>query len=268
VARPIVFCSDYGLEDEFVGVCHGVIARIGPEARVIDLAHTVTRHDVAEGAALLARAAPYMPVDSVYLAVVDPGVGSERRPIALESTSGALLVGPDNGLLVPALDALGGAARAVRIAEPRYLLARISRTFHGRDVFAPAAAHLAIGVPLQELGPDQDPSSLETLQLPRPEIRDRTLLSSVLGLDRFGNVQLNVGTRDLEAAGLSDAEELRLETPRDRRTVRLVHAFSDVPDGELAALIDSSGFLALIVNRGSAALELGLEAGDGLVIRR
>jgi S-adenosylmethionine hydrolase len=266
VSRPIVFCSDYGLQDEFVGVCHGVIARIAAEATVIDLAHGLTRHDVAEGAALLARSAPHMPEDSVYLAVVDPGVGSERRPVAVDSSSGASLVGPDNGLLIPALDALGGATRTVEIADPRYLLAPVSRTFHGRDVFAPAAAHLAIGVSLEELGPTVDPSTLERLDLPSPQIRGGGLQAAVLGVDRFGNVQLNVRQRHLQSAGLSDSTTLHLKTPRDDRTVKLAHTFSDVPEGEMAALIDSSGFLALIVNRGSAADVLGLGAGDELVI--
>jgi S-adenosylmethionine hydrolase len=268
VPRPVVFCSDYGLEDEFVGVCHGVIARIAPDAQIIDLAHAVKRHDVVEGATILARSAPFMPLDAVYLAVVDPGVGSERRPVAMSAAAGALLVGPDNGLLGPALDVLGGATHAVQIAEPDYLLSPVSRTFHGRDVFAPAAAHLSIGLPLERLGPALAPATLERLDLPRPEIREGTVLSSVLGVDRFGNVQLNVGEDDLEAAGLSDAATLRLETPREHRTVHRVHTFSDAPEGEMAALIDSSGFLAVIVNRGSAARVLRVERGNGVVLAR
>jgi S-adenosyl-L-methionine hydrolase (adenosine-forming) len=266
VTRTIVFCSDYGLEDEFVGVCHSVIARIAPEARIIDLAHGLSRHDLTAASVLLVRSIPFMPPDSVLLGVVDPGVGSKRRALAVESASGAFLVGPDNGLFGPALVVLGGASRAVQIASPEYLLSPVSTTFHGRDVFAPAAAHLANGLKLEELGPPIDPSTLEALDLPRPEIRADSLLCSVLGVDRFGNIQLNVGEGDLAAAGLSDAPKLRLETPREHRAIERARTFSDVPAGEIAAVIDSSGFLALIVNRGSASDLLELEPGDTLVI--
>jgi S-adenosylmethionine hydrolase len=266
VARPIVFCSDYGLGDEFVGVCHGVIARLAPQARIIDLTHGITRHDVAEASMVLARSVPFMPPDSIFLAVVDPGVGSERRPVAAEVASGAFLVGPDNGLFGPVLEVLGGASRAVQIASPRYLLSPVSNTFHGRDVFAPAAAHLANGLVLGELGPSLDVSSLVSLDLPKPEINGSNLLCSVLGVDGFGNVQLNVGERDLDAAGLSEATRLRVETPREHHTIVRARTFADVPPGDMAALIDSSGFLALVVNRGDASEVLKLERGDGLVL--
>jgi S-adenosylmethionine hydrolase len=268
VARPIVFCSDYGVRDEFTGVCHGVIARIAPEARVIDLTHGIERHDVEEAALVLARSVQFMPVDAVYLAVVDPGVGSERRPVAVEVTSGALLVGPDNGLLTPACRTLGGATRAVQLASPQYLLSPASSTFHGRDLFAPAAAHLARGVALEELGPPVDPSTLHDAGIPRAEVKGDSIRCAVLSVDGFGNVQLNVRASELAEAGLSEAHELRVETARGDRTLPRVRTFSDVPAGHAAALVDSSGYLALVVNGGNAAAELSLERRDGLVLAR
>jgi S-adenosylmethionine hydrolase len=268
VARPIVFCSDYGVRDEFAGVCRGVIARIAPEARVIDLTHGIERHDVEEAALMVARSVQFMPVDAVYLAVVDPGVGSERRPVAVEVASGALLVGPDNGLLTPACRRLGGATRAVQVAAAQYLLSPTSSTFHGRDLFAPAAAHLARGVALDELGPPFDPSTLQDVATPRAEVKGDSILCSVLSVDGFGNLQLNVGEGELAEAGLSEARELRVETSRGHRTLLRVQTFSDVPAGHLAALVDSSGYLALVVNKGNAAAELSLARGDGLVLAR
>jgi len=168
MARPIVFVTDYGLADGFVGICHGVMARIAPEARVIDLTHAIPRQDVMRGALVLGRATDFMPGDAVYAAVVDPGVGSERRSIAVHAASGAVLVGPDNGLLSMAWDAFGGAVAAVEIAAEDVVLQPVSKTFHGRDVFAPAAAHLAHGLPLERMGPSVDPAGLRALELAAP----------------------------------------------------------------------------------------------------
>jgi S-adenosyl-L-methionine hydrolase (adenosine-forming) len=263
-----VFLSDFGAKDEFAGVCRGVIARIAPAARVIDLTHGIERHDIVEAALVLARSVPFMPGDAVYLGVVDPGVGSERRPVAVEAASGALLVGPDNGLLMPACRTLGGPNRAVQIATPRFLPSPVSATFHGRDLFAPAAAHLADGVALEELGPSLDLPTLQDVVIPRAEVEGDTILCSVLSIDGFGNVHLNVGKPELGEAGLSKAQEIGLETPRGRRTIPRVRTFSDVPEGHMAALIDSSGYLALVVNRGSAAGVLSMQRGDGLVLAR
>jgi S-adenosylmethionine hydrolase len=253
--RAIVFLTDYGLGGEFVGVCHGVIARIAAEARVIDLTHSVPRQDVLQGAVALARAVRFMPEDAVYLAVVDPGVGSERRPVAVGASSGALLVGPDNGLLSMAWEALGGAARAVEIVSEDVLLHPVSSTFHGRDVFAPAAAHLAAGLALEALGPSVDPGSLARLDLPGPMVTPGVVGARVVAIDGFGNVQLNVVPEDLEAAGLRGVLSF------GRWTVPRAATFADVPRGAIAAIVDSQGFLALVVNHGSAARVLGLEPG-------
>jgi S-adenosyl-L-methionine hydrolase (adenosine-forming) len=260
MTRPIVFCTDYGLSDEFVGVCKGVIARIAPQAQVIDLTHAIRRQDVVHGALVLGRAARFMPKDAVFLAVVDPGVGTSRRPIAVRSGSGGVLVGPDNGLLSMAWDQLGGAEAAVEISSEDILLRPVSETFHGRDVFAPAAAHMASDAPLEGLGPGVPVSELETVDLAKPMVAGGVVGGRVVGVDGFGNVQLNVTASDLEAAGLRDAVELG-----DRR-IPIVGTFADVPPGRAGALIDSQGFLAIAVNRGNAAESLGLGRGDPVVL--
>ena len=260
MTRPLVFLTDYGIADEFVGVCHGVMARIAPDARIVDLTHAVPRQDVMRGALTLGRATGYMPEDAVYVAVVDPGVGSERRSIAVLAGSGALLVGPDNGLLSLAWEALGGATAAVEITSDAVVLLPVSRTFHGRDVFAPAAAHLAAGIPLGDLGPEMAVEDLHVLELPGPMVAAGAIGARVTGIDGFGNVQLNVGLRDLEAADLGDRLTVR------RRQAPRVGIFADVPPGSLAAIIDSQGQLALVVNRGSAAEMLGLAVGKTIVL--
>lgn len=260
MTRPIVFLTDYGLADEFVGVCHGVIARIAPDARVVDLTHAVPRQDVMRGALTLGRATPYMPADAVYVAVVDPGVGSERRSVGVRSASGAVLVGPDNGVLSLAWEALGGAEHAVAIASELVLLQPVSRTFHGRDVFAPAAAHLAAGMALEELGPEISVEELRALELPGPMVSSGAIGARVTGVDGFGNVQLNVTPADLDSAGLGPVLSVRgRQAPR-------VGIFADVEEGGLAAIVDSQGQLALVVNRGSAADSLGLTIGKTVVI--
>jgi S-adenosylmethionine hydrolase len=260
MTRPIVFCTDYGMADEFVGVCHGVIARIAPEARVIDLTHAVPPQDVLRGALTLGRATPFMPENAVYLAVVDPGVGSERRSIAVRTTRDALLVGPDNGVLSLAWESLGGVAAAVEITDPSVMLAPVSSTFHGRDVFAPAAAHLATGFGFAELGDAIDPAGLRILEMPGPMIAESVLGARVIGVDGFGNVQLNATASDLAAAGLGD-----VLTVAGRRVPR-VRVFADVPEGEPASIVDSQGYIALVVNRGSAASMWGLREGSAVVV--
>ncbi len=260
--RPIVFLTDYGLADEFVGVCHAVIARIAPGAQVIDLTHAVARHDVLQGAVTLGRSVRFAPEDSVFLGVVDPGVGSERRPVAVEAASGAVLVGPDNGLLSMAWDALGGAARAVVITSKEVVLHPVSRTFHGRDVFAPAAAHLSAGMPLERLGPEVEIDSLRRVDLARPMVTPGAIGARVVAVDGFGNVQLNVTPDDLVAAGLTGP----LATGRWR--IPRAATFADVPAGAPAAIVDSQGFVALVVNHGSAAKLLGLEPGATLTLTR
>jgi S-adenosylmethionine hydrolase len=261
MSRPIVFLTDYGRSDAFVGICHGVMARIAPEARVIDLSHAVPRQDVLRGAVELARAVPYMPTDAVYVAVVDPGVGSKRRAVAVAAGS-TLLVGPDNGVLSVAWDVLGGVTDAVEIQSPEVLLAPVSRTFHGRDVFAPAAAHLAVGTPLGHLGSVVDGASLERLDVPGPMVAVGAVGARVTATDEFGNVQLNATELDLAAAGVAEG---RVLVVNGRRLPR-AGTFAELPEREPGLIIDSDGHLAIVVNRGNAALMLGLAAGDVVVV--
>jgi S-adenosylmethionine hydrolase len=260
MSRPIVFLTDYGMADEFVGVCHGVMLRIAPDARVVDLTHSIPRQDVMRGALTLGRATSYMPGDAVYIAVVDPGVGSGRGSIAVRAASGALLVGPDNGLLSLAWEALGGAEAAVEITSGNVILQPASRTFHGRDVFASAAAHLAAGMPFGDLGPALVVGELSVLEMPGPMVAPGAIGARVIGVDGFGNVQLNVGPHDMEAAGVGPVLTVR------GRSVPRVGIFADVPKGTLAAIIDSQGQLALVVNQGSAADTLGLSVGRTVVL--
>src|SRR5215208_4040183 len=187
-ARPITFLSDYGYDDEFAGVCRAVIARIAPDARVIDLTHGIERHAVLQGAAVLANALPYAP-PGVHLAIVDPGVGSDRRAIAVRVPDGdRLLVGPDNGLLWPAIDRFGGVAVAADVSLSPFRLEPISATFHGRDVFAPVAAQLARGAGLADAGEELDPAEIQRLEMPEPAIdTEGGVLAHVVHLDRFGN---------------------------------------------------------------------------------
>jgi S-adenosylmethionine hydrolase len=260
MTRPIVFLTDYGLSDEFVGICHGVIARISPGSTVIDLTHAVPRQDVMSGALTLGRATGYMPVDAVYVAVVDPGVGSDRRSIAVRAATGGLLVGPDNGVLSLAWDALGGTEAAVEITAPEVVLQPVSKTFHGRDVFAPAAAHLSAGVPLERLGPPVDPPGLRALEIARPMVARGAVGTRVVGVDGFGNVQLNARPADLESAGLGNVLSFA------GRRVPRVEIFADVPEGVLASIVDSQGQVALVVNHGSASEMLGLRVGAAVVL--
>jgi S-adenosylmethionine hydrolase len=258
--RPIVFCTDYGLGDEFVGVCRAVMQRIAPGVSVVDLTHAISRQDVLQGAMVLGRAAPFLPPDTVVVGVVVPGVGGDRREVAVATAAGALLVGPDNGLLSMAWSALGGATSAVSIESASVLLSPVSSTFHGRDVFAPAAAHLAAGMPLAEVGPPVEVADLEVLELPAPMVAPGKIGARVMGVDGFGNVQLNVRVEQLEHAGLDGSLAVA------GRPVPRVSVFSDVPEQAVAALIDSQGYLALVVNQGSAAAMFDLRPGNTVVI--
>ena len=261
MTRPIVFMSDYGLQDEYVGVCHGVIAGIAPDARIIDLAHQLPPLEVLRGAVTLAESVPFMPEDAVYLAIVDPGVGTSRPALAVETVQGPVLVGPDNGLLSMAWEALGGVSRAVEITSERFMLQPVSRTFHGRDVFAPAAAHLANGsAKLDDLGSPVEVRRLEVVSLPEPVVDDGQIECEVIGVDRYGNLQLNVTHKHYSASGLGPAVSVR------GHPIPIVAAFADAPGQQLAALWDSRGWLALIVTAGSAAKVLGLHAGDRLLL--
>ena len=258
----ITFLSDYGLEDDFVGVCHAVIAGICPEARVIDLVHWVPRGDVRAGAVILRGALPYLPV-GVHLCVVDPGVGSSRRGVALQVADGRLLVGPDNGLLSLAGARAGGVVEAVDIGCSPFALPSVSATFHGRDVFAPVAARLAGGSVLSDAGTPFDPHELVALELPRARIVDGVLVAHVLYIDRFGNVGLDVEEPSFEVGA---AVEVAAASGRSER-VQYVSTFADAGAGELILYEDSDRRLAVAVNQGDAAARLDLNVDDELRIQ-
>ena len=259
----ISFLSDYGHNDEFIGVVHSVIASIAPHVRVVDVTHGIAPCDVRAGGLALARAAQYL-LPGVVLAVVDPGVGTDRRPVAVEVGDGAsVLVGPDNGLLAPAVALVGGTSRAVELANPDYRLdvqPELGRTFDGRDVFAPAAAHLCCGVPLSALGPAINPATLTPGMLPVSHRDGDDLVAEVLWIDRFGNCQLNLDPGDLEELAPAGAP-LQIAAGDDLRTAERVGAYAEVSAGRVGLITDSSGLVSLAVPRRSAADDLGLHEG-------
>jgi S-adenosyl-L-methionine hydrolase (adenosine-forming) len=247
-----------------VGTCHGVVKRIAPDAEVIDITHGIAPQNVLQGALVLASTLPYMP-DGIHLAVVDPGVGGDRMPLALRAAGGRLFVGPDNGLLLVAADRLGGVEEAVELARREYMLEPVSATFHGRDVFAPAAAHLARGVPITELGPPVPVETLARLEIPRPRVSQSEILATVLDVDRFGNVQLNVTGDELEGAGIGPALEVAV-AGRRQAAVR-ARTFADVAPGETVVYEDAYGSVAIAVNGASAAQELAAGIGTEVALR-
>lgn len=263
-APVVTFLSDYGLEDEWVGVVHGVVARLCPEASVIDITHGVPRHDVRRGALLLRSALPFMP-SGVHLAVVDPEVGGSRRAVALRDADGRLLVGPDNGLLTLAAQDAGGVVEAVEIGRSPWRLEPVSATFHGRDLFAPVAARLAGGEPLAAAGAPLDPGELAALALPRPRRDGDTLVAHVLTVDRFGNAALDADHDDLTRWGVAVGRRVRIErSGNPPSTARMARTFADAAPGELVLYEDAARLLALAVNRGSAAERVGLAPDDEL----
>jgi S-adenosyl-L-methionine hydrolase (adenosine-forming) len=262
----ITFTSDYGLEDHFVGVCHGVMATVAPRARVIDVSHGVGAQDVRQGALVLAQAVPYLP-RAVHLAVVDPGVGSGRGMVAVEA-GGQVLVGPDNGLLVWAAEALGGVERVHALQQPAYRLAAVSATFHGRDVFAPAAAHLAAGVEPGALGPELDPGGLVRLERAGARVDGDRVGTSVVAVDHFGNLALDLRRDELAGAGVAVGDPVEVRVGGRAHRLVFAETFSSVPAGDLVLHEDSFGSLAVAVNLGRAAERLGAGPGDQVELAR
>lgn len=256
----ISFTTDYGDQDGFTAACRGVIARLAPTVRVLDVTHAIPPQDVRKGAAVLAQTVPYLPV-GVHLAVVDPSVGTTRRGVAVLAGE-SLLVGPDNGLLIPAAEILGTVSAAYELAEPSYQLGTVSRTFHGRDVFAPASAHLARGVPAERLGPQIDPASLVRLPAPVTRVGAGMVDTEVLTIDRFGNVQLDATPDELVRIGVVAGSRSLLHLADRSVPIEVGETFDDVRLGDLVMLIDSAGQAAVAMNNGSAAARLRLGVGD------
>lgn len=260
----ISFLSDYGLDDEFVGVVKSVIRTVSPGTAVIDVTHNIEVHDVRAGGLALARAVQYL-APGVVLAVVDPGVGTDRHPVVVEVADGAAyLVGPDNGLLAPAVAMVGGATGAFVLDNADFHLPAPGPTFHGRDIFAPVAAHLCNGVPANELGTPIDPVRLMPGLLPVSQVEDDGSISAeVLWVDRYGNAQLNVDPADIE--GWPDA--VSLSGGRTERAAMRVATYARIPVGSIGLIVDSYGLLSVAVDRGSAAFELDLGPGQAVTLR-
>jgi S-adenosyl-L-methionine hydrolase (adenosine-forming) len=261
----IAFLTDFGLQDDFVGTCHGVMKRIAPDAQIVDVTHGIPPQAVLQGAFVLANTLAYMPA-GVHLAVVDPGVGSVRRPLVLRDREGRLFVGPDNGLLVPAAER-AGIADAWELANPEYALASVSRTFHGRDLFAPAAAHLAAGVSPEELGPPLRPDTLVRLDLPSPSMDETGITVTTLYVDSFGNVALNLTRENLDQAGIVPGTRVELDIGGERYFAVMARTFADARRGDVILYEDSYRNMSIAISNGSAAALLHAHAGLVMRIR-
>ncbi len=260
----VTFLSDFGLQDDFVGTCHGVIKRIAPEAQIIDITHGIPRQQILQGALVLANTIRYMPVGS-HLAVVDPGVGGARRALALRDQDGRYYVGPDNGLLIPAAERAGIEA-AHELANPTYALDSISRTFHGRDLFAPAAAHLAAGVEIGELGPPIDPDALVRLDLPQPELRADRIIATILYVDSFGNIALNLTRDHVTEVGIVPGMQVELDLGGERVYAVAARTFADARPGDIMLYEDSYRNMSLAISSGNAAEMLHARVGQAIRI--
>jgi S-adenosylmethionine hydrolase len=258
----VSFLSDYGTDDEFVGVVKSVVRDIAPHATVIDLTHAIPPFDVRAGSLALARCISYVPT-GIVLAVVDPGVGTDRKALAIEVADGeGVLIGPDNGLLAPAVAMAGGAQRAVVLTNEDYQLGAAGVTFAGRDVFAPAAAHLCNGVDLTELGDETDPHLLMPGMIPLSREEAGVMLCEVLWVDRYGNCQLNVAPDEIAHWG----DTVRVTAHENIRVATVCANFASIRTGAVGLLVDSYGMLALALDRRSAAEELHIGAGDQIVL--
>jgi len=260
----LTFLTDYGLGDAFVGVCHGVASQIAPDLRIVDITHLIPRGDIHRGAMVLAQATPYFP-PAVHVAVVDPGVGTARRGVAVQA-GGALFIGPDNGLLSVAIAQAGGAARAVSLTNAALWLENSAATFHGRDIFMPVAARLADGMPLAEAG---EPIAVATLvTLPRPEYRiaDGVVHAEVVTVDGFGNVQLSLPGPNAPGAGLVPGTRVAVAWDGREAVMPFVTTFGEVAPGEPLCYRDGGDWVAVAVAGGDAAGLLGLRTGTPVTL--
>jgi S-adenosylmethionine hydrolase len=271
----ISLLTDFGARDPSAAILHGVIAAIAPDARVIDISHEVRKFAIRDGAILLWCALPYLPI-GFHVAVVDPGVGTERRPVALRAGRGDVLIGPDNGLLMAGAERLGGIGEARLLEAEAYRLPTVSTSFHGRDIFAPAAAHLATGVAFDALGPAIDPAGLVPSPIPEPVVEPGTLRSAIVYVDTFGNVKLAGLRVDLEAAigPVTPGDRLELtfaahdDRPAGAHIVAWRATFGEAEPGEVLLYEDSYGRICLAENQGNAGTDLSLSDDRPVSIRR
>jgi S-adenosylmethionine hydrolase len=266
-ARPIVFLSDFGLGNEWVGLCHSVMSGIAPQCPIVDLSHLVRPLEVASGALLLADSVPYIPENAVVLAVVDPNVGRDRE-VAIETGSGRHLVGPDNGLLSLAWEAAGGVRIAVELTAPTVLRPPHAESFRAPDTLCPATARLAAGKPIEELGATLDPTTLATVTIAEPEIEQGKIACEVIDFNRFGNVHLNVRPADLATAGLDGEGSLVIEALSGSAKAKRGSTYADFETGEYGVLFDPRGWLTIVRGNPASALEgLGLTLAAPVWIR-
>jgi hypothetical protein len=263
----VTFLSDYGLDDHLVGVCKGVMARVAPDVRVIDVCHQVKPQDVAVGAGMLAEALPYLPV-GVHLSLVDPFKSSAARGVAIATAEGHVFVAPDNGVTSLAWAAAGGVTAAYELANPELWAPNPARSFRGRDIFAPVAAYLARGEDLGSVGPEVDPGSLVELVPAVPSVHGDHVHGAIRMVDHFGNLALNVRRSDLEAAGIQLGDVLELRCHGRVFEVPFLLAFGDVPAGRTVVCEDSFRAVTIAVNGGRAAAELRAGSGDPVVLGR
>jgi len=263
----ITFLSDYGFDDAFVGVCKGVIARIAPAVGVLDVCHLVAPQAVEQGATILAAAVGYLP-PAVHLALVDPFGSFIARGVAVQTASGSVVVAPDNGLTAQAWAALGGATAAYELTDPSLWLPNPSRTFRGRDVFAPVAAHLASGTPVSSVGPQVPVDSLVTLTVRAPTVDDDHVHGEVRTVDHFGNLSLNIRRSDLEAVGIGIGDQVELRCGGKTMLVSFTLTYGDVAPGRVTVCEDSFRSVTVAVNLGNAARTLRAGRGDAVVLAR
>jgi S-adenosyl-L-methionine hydrolase (adenosine-forming) len=267
-ARPIVFLSDFGLANEWVGICHSVMAGVSPQSPIVDLTHLIRPLEVQSGALVLADSMPYIPGDAVVLGIVDPKVGKDRE-IAIQTKSGRHLVGPDNGLLSLSWEAAGGIDTVVEITSPEVVHPPRAESFRAPDTLCPAAAHLACGRPIDDLGAAVEPTTLNALTLPEPEISDGEIRGEVLDFNRFGNIQLNVREADLARAGLDDARSLTIKATSASAEARRGRTYADFAVGEYGVIFDERGRMEIVRGNPESALDgLGLSPGHLVWITR
>lgn len=264
--RPIALLTDFGHRDPFVGICHGVIKRADIAIPIIDITHGIPRHDVRSGALAMADALPFMPEGTIFVGVVDPGVGSQRRALCVEAADGTIFVGPDNGVLGPAIELSGGAKQTLDISASPWHLEPLSGTFHARDIFAPVAAQLALGQPLEEAGPALIDSEIIALTPPTMEWLGDSFVTTIVGIDEFGNVRLAGGMADV--GKIFRGDRIEVHAPGGIFGASAVGAYADGPEDSLVLIEDSTSSLALAINEGNAAELIGATPGDRVRIRR